>query len=292
VAGTPASPVVTQAGAGPRALLAELFQLVKGYFWVGKVGFATYLAYPVGVAMHLFSYPIIILTMQFVYRAVYAYREGGAIGGFYLGEMMTYLVLGYILRMSQMTPVGQVIGTRVREGLIAMELMKPVSLFSWYLAENVGRTLFRLIFGGVPVLLLFVLLGTVGLPASGVHFAAFMAFFVLAWLVNFLLDYLVGISAFFFEFNYGIRWTTRMLTQLIGGLLVPLTYFPAPIAKLFSLLPPALMYYTPLSIYLGKVPAEKLYLPFGLAFLWIGVLYLIAHLLERAGIRRLAISGG
>ncbi len=292
MASTPKQATIAPAPTGPGRLLRELYQLAKGYFWVGKVGFATYLAYPVGVAMHLISYPIIILTMQFVYRAVYAYRDGGAIGGFYLSEMMTYLVLGYILRMSQMTPVGQVIGVRVREGLIAMELMKPVSLFSWYLAENVGRTLFRLLFGGVPVLLLFILFGTVGMPASGVHFAAFLAFFVLAWLVNFLLDYLVGISAFFFEFNYGIRWTTRMLTQLIGGLLVPLSYFPTPIAKLFSLLPPALMYYTPLSIYLGKVPAGKLYLPFGLALFWIAVLYLIAFLLERAGVRRLAISGG
>jgi ABC-2 type transport system permease protein len=83
-----------------------------------------------------------------------------------------------------------------------------------------------------------------------------------------------------------------MVMNIAGGMVIPLSYFPDNIAWFFKLLPTQHMFYQPLQIYLGRVPPGEAWILVLRALAWLMALVLIAQLVQRGGMRRLAISGG
>jgi len=112
------------------------------------------------------------------------------------------------------------------------------------------------------------------------------------YLINFQLDYMIGLLAFYLEYNNGIRWGIRLIMNIAGGMVIPLSYFPEVLARIFSFLPTQFMFYKPVQIYLGRVDTIGAWLTVAQALLWVLGLLIMAQLLQRQGARRLSISGG
>ncbi|MCH7472054.1 ABC-2 family transporter protein [bacterium] len=254
-----------------------------------KLGFATYLAYPAGVAMVFVSYPIVILMYRYVFSAVYAH--GNEIAGYDLAAILTYVTVSWILNTFYMTPTGRTLGQRVRDGQVAMDLIKPVNLMAIYFGQSLGRTAFRAIFATLPLLFLFIFLADL-LPPPRANILPFALAVVCGYLINFQLDYMIGMVAFYFGYNNGIRWGIRMVMGIVGGLVIPLNFFPATLAKVFSFFPTQYMFFQPLQIYLGRVQAEEAWLVVGNGLAWVAGLLILAQLMQADGTRRLSLSGG
>lgn len=256
---------------------------------MSKVGFASYLAYPAGVLMVFISYPIVIMMYRYVFNAVYSTAD--ELAGYSLVTMITYVTISWILNTFYMTPTGRHLGARVRDGQVAMDLIKPVNLQGIYLGMSLGRTAFRVAFATLPLLVVFMLFGGIRPPA-----AHLLPQFVLAvacgYLINFQLDYMIGLLAFYLEYNNGIRWGIRMVMNVAGGMVIPLSYFPEVLARIFSFFPTQFMFYKPVQIYLGRVDAFGAWLTVAQSLAWIVTLFICAQLLQREGSRRLSISGG
>ncbi len=267
---------------GLRSTLASVFALAQ-------VGFNSYLAYPAGVAFVFLSYPIIILMYRFVFAAVYA--GGGQMGGFDQQTIITYVTVSWTLNTFYMTPTGRNLGAAVREGQVAMDLLKPLNLMANYLGQGIGRTFFRLCFATLPLLLVFNLFGDMKTPPPGAILPFFLAI-VLGYAINFILDYAIGLLSFYLEYNNGIRMGIRMVMNIAGGMVIPLSYFPDSVTAIFKLLPTQHMFYQPMQIYLGRVSGLEAWIMVGRAVLWVLVLVVLTQLLQRGGMKRLAISGG
>jgi ABC-2 type transport system permease protein len=82
------------------------------------------------------------------------------------------------------------------------------------------------------------------------------------------------------------------VTDLLGGQIVPLLFFPAAVQQAIFALPFAAMFSTPLLIYIGAIPPERYVEVMGLQALWIVVLGGIATVMWRAGTRRVVVQGG
>src|SRR5687768_10039541 len=108
--------------------------------------------------MVFLSYPVIILMYRAVFGAVYDAGGAGAIGGqlnYTRESWLTYVTVSWILNTFYMTPTGRNLGANVREGQVAMDLLKPLNLQAIYFGQGLGRTMFRLAFATLPLLLLF-----------------------------------------------------------------------------------------------------------------------------------------
>lgn len=256
---------------------------------LAKVGFATYLAYPAGVAMVFLSYPIIIMMYRAVFGAVY--DSAGGIEGYTRQTWLTYVTVSWILNTFYMTPTGRNLGANVREGQVAMDLLKPLNLMAIYFGQGLGRTMFRLAFATLPLLLLFNLAADLRTPALSA-LAPFALAILLGYLINFQLDYMIGLSAFFLGYNNGVRMGVRMVMNLAGGMVIPLDYLPANISAVFRMLPTQHMFFQPMQIYLGRHDLPLAWVQVGKALLWVLALLVLAQLIQRAGMRRLSISGG
>jgi ABC-2 type transport system permease protein len=270
-------------------MLRNTGQQLKVIATFAKVGFATYLAYPAGVGMVFLSYPVVILMYRYVFGAVYAGSE--EIATYSLASILTYVTVSWILNTFYMTPTGRQLGARVRDGQVAMDLIKPVNLMAVYFGQSMGRTAFRLAFATVPLLIVFALLGNISPPKVEL-LPQFAVAVVCGYLMNFQLDYMIGLVAFFLEYNNGIRWGIRLVMNIVGGMVIPLNYFPPALETLFKFFPTQFMFYRPMQIYLGRVDAAEAWLSVAGSLAWLLGLFIASQIIQRSGVRKLSVSGG
>ena len=269
--------------------MRQLAHQVTFLFAIAKVGFATYLAYPAGVGMVFLSYPIVIMMYRYVFGAVYS--SGKEIASYNLPSILTYVTVSWLLNTFYMTPTGRQLGARIRDGQVAMDLLKPVNLMAIYFGQSLGRTFFRLVFATIPLLLIFALFGGILPPSSGA-LAPFIVAVFIGYTINFMMDYMIGLIAFYFGYNNGIRWGIRMVMNLAGGMVIPLNYFPEPLQKIFTYFPTQYMFYKPVQIYLGRESGPDAWLNAGVGLCWLLVLIAGAQVMQWDGTRRMSLSGG
>jgi ABC-2 type transport system permease protein len=269
--------------------LKQFGQRAEAVLAFAKVGFSAYLAYPAGVAMVFLSYPIIILMYRFVWNAVYAQQDSA--GGFTKETMLTYVTVSWLLNTYYMTPTGRNLGAAVREGQVAVDLIKPLNLMGIYLGQSIGRTAFRLVFATVPLLIVFSLTLDLVRPQP-LLLLPFFAGLLLGYMINFSLDYMIGLTSFYFGYNQGVRMGIRMVMNLAGGMVIPISYLPEPVARVLKWLPTQFMFYQPVQIFLGRYSHGEAWLKIGEALLWVAALVLLAQWMQSGGMRRLTVSGG
>lgn len=256
---------------------------------LAKVGFQAYLAYPAGVAMVFVSYPIIILMYRAIWAAVYHGNPQAT--GLSREEMLAYVTVSWILNTYYMTPTGRHLGAAVREGQVAMDLIKPINLMAIYLGMGIGRTAFRMLFATVPLLVIFTLLG--GIPFLGWEMLAPFALTLLCgYLINFSLDYMIGLMAMYFGYNQGVRMGIRNVMNLAGGMVIPISYLPEGLQGVLRHLPTQYMFFQPVQAFLHKISPLQAWHNALAAALWVTALVLLAQLMQREGVRRLSIAGG
>jgi len=275
--------------ARPLNALEALGSRIEAVLAFAKVGFSAYLAYPAGVAMVFLSYPIIIMMYRYVWSAVYANQQSA--GGFDRETMLTYVTVSWLLNTYYMTPTGRNLGAAVREGQVAMDLIKPLNLMGIYLGQSIGRTGFRLVFATIPLLIIFSFAADLKRPEP-LMLLPFLCTLLLGYMINFSLDYMIGLTSFYFGYNQGVRMGIRMVMNLAGGMVIPISYLPEGLARVLKWLPTQFMFYQPVQMFLGRYSYQDAWLKVTQALLWVLLLVVLAQLMQRGGMKRLAVSGG
>ncbi|MCC7431379.1 ABC-2 family transporter protein [bacterium] len=260
------------------------------YFYFCKIGFLEYLTYRMMNVMHFFSYPIIIFANHFLYQAIYEQKSN--IGGFSLSEITTYITISWVLRSSYRTFTAVNIGVKVRDGGIAMDLIKPVSFIFYNLSLSVGKCFYRILSVSIPVALLLFFTSPLVLPSNTETWLMFGSIFVLGFLILYFVDFLIGLLAFYLDFNDGFAWTVEFVISLFAGLVVPLSFFPEPVYRVLKLLPFQYFYFVPVQIFLGKVDFEAFKVIIFEELVWLLVVSVLAKIVFAHGVKKLTIQGG
>ena len=78
----------------------------------------------------------------------------------------------------------------------------------------------------------------------------------------------------------------------MSGQLIPISFFPEALQRIFDFLPFSSMIYTPVMVYLGKYQGMELALVLGRQLLWVVLLYALGTFLWSRITRRLIVLGG
>ncbi len=194
--------------------------------------------------------------------------------------------MGLILDIDQTS----LLHDKLHDGSIVVDFMKPISVPLYLFADGTGEVLFHAALI-VPSLALALLIVHVDVPSAAV-FGAFAVSFVLGYFVGFFLNFILNCMAFWTLEISAVQLIMTWVTDLLGGQIVPLLFFPAGMQQAISALPFAAMFSTPLLIYIGKIPPEHYARVMGFQVLWIAVLGIIATVIWRAGARRVVVQGG
>ncbi len=180
----------------------------------------------------------------------------------------------------------------VYSGEVGSDLLRPLSLFSYWMARDLGKTLVNLFTRGVIYLLLFSLFFPVILPGSLGQWLAFALSLGLAWLVSFAWRFLVNLASFWTTDALGIARAAYGFSQMLCGFYMPLALLPEWFGRLASFTPFPSMLYTPLQIFLGTMDPAALPGALAAQAVWFLALAGLCLLGLWAGVRRLVVQGG
>lgn len=240
-------------------------------------------------ATGIFSYFIYVSVYAAIFRAIYASATDREVGGLDLGQALTYVAVAWIMRSLYTNTLDRDITNEVRQGNVALSLLRPIDYPLSKLAGAVGEVVTRGAIFTLPAALVVVLVYPVQPPASPLHALATLAAALLAFAIYSSINLLIGISAVFAEHTLGLQRAKNAMMDLFGGVLLPLSFYPAWAQDLLLLLPFQAVTYTPVSLYLGTLPILPSLL---VQLVWLVLLLALVRLLWRQAVGRLTIHGG
>src|SRR5712692_2912321 len=270
--------------------MAALTHALAPYLEFSRIGFVNTLAFRLRYYTGILTYLINVTVYYFIWRAVYG--SGQPIAGYDLPQMLTYVAIGWIMRSFYWNTIDQEMAYEVLEGRIATELIKPVSVQGMWLARAAGESAFRLGMLTAPTAVVIALAFPVHGPASRVHFALFLVAVLGSFLLMGAINFMIGTCAIPLKSILALIRAKYWLIELLSGLLVPMSFFPAPIRKVAAWLPFQHIAFTPLQIYLGKLTAAQAAVALLTQWLWVAVLLWLGNVWWERATHKITIHGG
>jgi ABC-2 type transport system permease protein len=253
------------------------------------VAFVTYkewAAYRSHMLLSLIVGPAFYLAQIFIWKAVYTGRE--SIGGFTLPQMLQYYGTVSVIYYLIMDFADWNLQMLIRTGKFLTFALRPVSHMFFALAQKVGHRTLGFVFEFVPVWLIFAVIFRIPIIPARPLWA--MLSIALGFLMMFLVDYTVGALAFWLTRTDGIRALFRLFRDVLAGVFIPLSFFPAIFQKVMFFLPFQFITYVPVRVFIGsyELAGISLTLAQAVGAQAIAVLSMwgISTLVFRLGIRR------
>jgi ABC-2 type transport system permease protein len=268
-------------------------QILTKCWSVLKLTWIERLVYRANFCLEILSGILSSLIVVFLWIAIYRSGAREVIGGYSIQEMVTYLLGGglinsFILTTAENPETSQ----SIQDGTLSSLLVQPMSPYAIWFVRDLGTKVFFFLLGLAGYLVVFLFFRQyLVLTASLGHFALFLAAMVLATLLQFLLFEALSLLAFWVENTYGIRFTMRVIMEVVGGAIIPLSFFPEVLEKLFLLLPFHYLIYLPMQIYLGKMPPGHVPGEFIKEALWIVGLACVNMIIWKKGVRQYVAMG-
>ncbi len=180
---------------------------------------------------------------------------------------------------------------RVREGLVAFDLVRPMGFVQQMLAHMVGARAAALLFvvPAIPIIALAHGLGAPATPTAGVLYVVSLA---LGYIISMLASVMVGMIAFWTLETEGLTLLYMSINRFLGGAFIPLTLLPHAVAFVAYLLPFQSMTYTPVAIYVGQLSGLRTLTALGVQLVWVAALSAGAWLMWRRALHHVVVQGG
>lgn len=263
--------------------------MIRAYLEVVKKSFQNNIVYRVEYFAGVINTLVMIFVNIAIWKAIYEEEE--VLGGVQFKIVMTYIALGFLMQCIFVMEDYFIEG-KVTSGLISSDLLKPISFRAYVLSYNIGGTLFRIIMQLTPTLIVAIILFKLLPPFSFQMFAIFLISGMLGYLVLYCLNFIVWITSFWFYNTFSLVTIKDALVLLMSGALIPLWFMPQWLYDFIKLTPFDSIYFIPISIYLGQVPAGEIVFDLLKQVVWIMLLGTIGHFLWMAAKRKLVLQGG
>jgi ABC-2 type transport system permease protein len=227
---------------------------------------------------------ISIITATLAYLWVAALPHGQSIQGYDARDMVWYIAIAEAVVNGVDQRLMVRIGEDLRRGALTIELLRPVTLVWMLTSRELGRAIARFALS-LPACCLVAWL-IAGPPPSAAGLALLVVTGPLAVVVQMLLVIGASSSALWLGDSTAAWFVLQKLVFLLGGMLLPLEFWPRGIGEVLVYLPWASTAY---------VPAHLAVMPSGARFvelvavqgMWIGALALLTALVWRRGEARL-----
>lgn len=239
------------------------------------------------LARPLFFALILFVFMQ-LWQKVFA---GGrsAVEGFGAVETLWYMVMTEAIMLSVPRLDGRV-DVEVKSGSIAYLLGRPCNYVGYHLAYGLGESLplfgLNLCVGSVVALLL---IGSFPFRWSLAPVLLLTVF--AAFVLHFYISMSIALLAFWVEDAGPFFWIYSKMLFILGGLLIPLSFFPLWLRRIAEALPFRTVLCGPARLFVhGRI--DEFAGLFAWQCLWIAVFAALAHGMFLVGRKRVHVHGG
>jgi ABC-2 type transport system permease protein len=215
----------------------------------------------------------------------------GSMGGYDWDAMRAYLVIGFVTSTIAWGGSDWQMASRILDGLVAVDLTKPVDFQRARAAEYIGgmgSAVPTAVLGAVAAWFLFDPQGPVTPLAAALTAVSVMLVFPLAFEVG----YLSTLLCFWTRRYFGVQWAKDGFVTFFSGMMVPLALMPSGVQILAWCLPFPHFTTTPASIYLGRVDTLGALGLIAAEIAWVVAMWFGARLVWRRAIKKVVIHGG
>ena len=238
-----------------------------------------------------------IVTQIFLWGAVFGVNSGNEhrqLNNYSYRQMVAYYLLVMVGRaFSSMPGLAGGVAREVRDGTVKKYLTQPVDMIGYLFWARVAHKLVYYIVATGPFTLVFYLCRGFfeGWP-DAITVAAFVLSLLMAFLVGFLLESLIGLISFWFLEVSSLIFIYMMLNYFLSGHMVPLDWLPPPLQAWTMYLPFQYLAYFPAAIMLGRYSGPELATHLTIELGWILVLLAANRVAFARGVRRYGAFGG
>jgi ABC-2 type transport system permease protein len=261
---------------------------LEPYWEFAKKAFAREATYRLEVFTEIGSLIVRVYLLRSVWTALYA--QNVAPFNLPLHSMITYATVALLMSLILEVDGTRLIREKIREGTIATDLMKPISVPAYFFSDGFGQTWLHALLV-VPSVLFALLLVHIDVPSLPV-LGFFLLSFALGYLLNFFVNFVMNAIAFWTLETFAIQLIVRWVSDLLSGQIIPLTLFPGFFGRIVFALPFAAIYSTPLLIYVGVIHPRDYARSLLVQAIWLTFFSMLSLFMWRAAARRVVIQGG
>ncbi|GFN30060.1 ABC transporter permease [Paenibacillus xylaniclasticus] len=264
------------------------------YFQIIINSFRSSLAYRSEVLLFLFGQLITVFIEIYIWYAIYGDRSAvdSTVGAIQINEMVSYVLLSAFISVFVTNDVIFRISNKVSTGEIGMDLIKPISFKALIFSQMFGTNIYRLFFELIPLSIFCILFFSIKTP-SFINLILFIVMVINSIIINYFITYIIGLISLW----YGVIWQVSSLYNalilLFSGAFIPNWFFPDAIKTVSNFMPFHLIYYDPISLFLGKIDGvSNIFWIIGQQLLWILLLVFIEKIIWLRGVKKIVVQGG
>ncbi len=242
------------------------------------IGLKNEMAYRWDVLISSFMWLLYSVIGILVWVAVYSFSHTNSIMGLSLPTLIIYfIVIGALTPMLNWSSIVDIMADGIKGGSISRMLIRPMSYFGQLVIIDFSGSITNILMVSVPLLVGMAILTNMHVTLLLV--SLFLLYIVIGYMIVSFMGFIVGSMAFYLTDVYGIAFSINYGIMIIGGGIVPLTFFPNSIGHLLVMLPFAFLAFVPAATYTGTISLATAVglVPVGLA--WTAILGIVAYIL-------------
>jgi len=263
---------------------------VRGYLAFLRGAILVGVVYRLGFLFTIIGNILYMIIAYFLWRSIYDGRE--ILNGLTFDQALLYVALGSTIFILLKTYTDWGMAGEIRDGTISVYLTKPIDYQLYNLFTTVGFASTSVVTVTLPTVIMLLFVFRIHF-ALGAGYLFFPISLLLAFIINFNMDYAVGLTAFYTESIWGISTTKEIIVSVLSGALLPLQFFPAAIQQILMVLPFQAMFFTPLMMVTKPDKEPGVFLQMlAVQAVWAAVTYVASRLLYNQAIKVLRVAGG
>jgi len=266
-------------------------QAVRVFGVLFMVGFHRWSSYRLAALAGAFANTVFGLVRSAVIIAAIT-AHGGVLGGYDEVTGVTYVWIGQALLGPIYFNTWTELSDRIHTGDVAVDLVRPFDLQTQLLATDLGRAAYQFLPRGLPPLIVGALVTGLALPTVPAPYLFGLVSAILAVAVSFAARWLVNLVAFWLLDLRGPMALYSMALNVLGGLVVPVHWFPSWLAHLAACTPFPAMLQQPVDVLMGRVSGWAAVETLAGQAAWFAGLMIAGQLVFRLGARKLVVQGG
>lgn len=258
---------------------------VMGALW--RLGIAETAAYRLSLLIWIVTaiFPLISLVL---WRAL---AESGPIGDYDQDGFDSYFVAAFLVRQLGASWVVWDLDRAIRTGDLNALLMRPVSPVLHYVMLNMATVPVRMVLAAPIAVAVLVATGGMTVQGDPLLWPLVILSIALAWLLNFVVQLVVGCLAFWLTKASSLFEIWLGLFIVLSGYTVPTSLFPAGLAEVARVLPFHAVLGFPVELLVGRLGLAGALQGIALQLGWIALIGSIAAVLWRRGLRAYGAFG-
>ena len=266
------------------------FRKAKVYKQIIKTGIIRSFTYKFEVYSNILMQTIIMIASAYFWKALF--KNADSVQGVTVNTMLIYTVVSSMISIVLSSDVEWRIMRSVEKGTIAIDMMRPINVFSIFFAEDIAKLISLIFQNLLPVFIIGSLIIGIPKPVSFINFVMFLVSLVMAFFIYWFIAVMFGMISFWaFEMS-AIFQVKKHLIRLLSGSIIPIWFFPNWLQNVLNALPFAYLYQLPLDIYIGKATNADIAKGLLTQFVWLVAVAIMFVLFEKRITKKVMIQGG